>query len=69
MAHPKPKDKLLGLIGDNNTPADETTIVTSENDIIITDNEIKGQKQRRKEDSTTEIKSMPSIWKRKQNPC
>ena len=48
IAHPKPKDKLLGLIGDNNTPADETTMVTSENDITITDNEIKGQKQRGK---------------------
>ena len=55
------QDKLLGLTGDGNTPADKTIIVTSENDIIITDNEIKGQKQRRKEDSTTQMNSMCSI--------
>ena len=48
MAHPKPKDKGLGLVGDDDTPAHETTMVTSENDITIADNEIKGQNQRGK---------------------
>ena len=35
------QDELLGFIVDNNHPADETIIITSEDDIIITDNEIK----------------------------
>ena len=35
------QDELLGLIVDNDNPADETIIITSEDDIIITDNEIK----------------------------
>ena len=42
-------------------PADETIIITSEDDIIITDNEIKRQKQMRIEDSTTQMNSMHSI--------
>ena len=58
---PQTQDELLGLIGDDDPPADKTIVVTSENDIIITDNEIKGQKQRRKDDSTTQMNSMPSI--------
>ena len=37
VTHPKPKMKLLGLIVDNDTPADETTIITSEDDTIIID--------------------------------
>ena len=35
------QDELLGLIVDDNIPADETIIITSEDDIIIIDNEIK----------------------------
>ena len=38
---PQTQDELLGLIVNDDTPADETTVITSEDDIIITDNEIK----------------------------
>ena len=37
----KTQDELLGLIVDNDNSADETIVITSEDDIIITDNEIK----------------------------
>ena len=42
-------------------PVDETIIITSEDDIIITDDEIKGQKQGRKEHSIRQMNSVPSI--------
>ena len=38
---PKTQDELLGLIVDNDNSADETIIITFEDDIIITDNDIK----------------------------
>ena len=41
IAHPKTRHELLSLIVDDDKPADETIIITSEDDIIITDNEIK----------------------------
>ena len=34
---PKAQDKLYGLVVDNDTPADETTIITSEDDTIVID--------------------------------
>ena len=44
---PQTKDELLGLIVDDDTPAGETIVITSEDDFTIID-EIKGQEQRRK---------------------
>ena len=38
---PQTQDELLGLIVDSDNPADETIIITSEDNIVITDNEIK----------------------------
>ena len=38
---PQTQDELLGLIVDDDNPAGETIIITSEDDIIIADKEIK----------------------------
>ena len=38
---PKPNDELLGLIVNNDNSMDEAIVITPEDDVIITDDEIK----------------------------
>ena len=60
--HPPPTpDELLGLIVDNDNSADEAIMITSEDDIIITDNEIKKVRAKEKEDNTTRMNFMLPI--------
>ena len=58
--HAETHNELLGLIGDDDLQQ-ITIITTSECDVLIIDNEMKGQKQRRKGDCTSQMNSVPSI--------
>ena len=48
IVQPKPKDKLLGMIVDNDNSVDEAIIITSADDVIIIDDETKGKIGRQK---------------------